>query len=1473
MDEGLSGIASTLKNLQEAANSGGDEQLRALSHKIKESFRKGLRHALVESTTDIYGLFGASMTDPLDFSSGMDDGWGGYPYTSPAYYIQNMKRGEVLPAYLYEQQLRIYRDRSRKLCQENEYTICAIENRKNYAVGAEGFQYKAVSAKAERYEGMDKLLSRAQWVTDHWVEHNDMAEYAKDVMIRLDKDGEAFTRYFAQASGLVTIRTVEAEHVRAPSAEYGPKYSFGIQCDPEDVETREGYWIVEDPSKGWVPNFVPAEEVCHIKINTPRSAKRGLPTFYPCEQLLRIASDLLVGVAKNANHRAKIAMVRTVTGAMASAAQSMIDELKDVQIMDPATGNTVNVEKFNWGTILTQPDSVKTEFPNANFDSNNFDTALQMILRAVAARLVMPEWMLTVNAQNSNFSSSLIAEAPSTKAFEDLQQMLLKRIGTNRMRSRESMLWYQIRHAVRVGLLPPETLMLVKIECQGPSLIVRDKTGEASQNKLYYDMRAKSKRIIQMENNWDPEQVKKDFEEDDAEQLKLQAVQAQQEMKIQQAQMQQQAEASLLGMAPNAEEGGGGPPPDDGGDGEAPPQQFPESGPNGGPGAGRLPAREGLEEVYTESQLLLEAGFTGVVKDKKGVEYHYVNGKRVAAGHHQPTAQVTKIQHTDDLDDKKADAYASGIKTAAHKIAAILAHKPMTAGEIFQSMGGVGTHYNAIKALIQAGVVAKNGQNQFVLVPKGGGQPAATPQTPKQPPAGTPTPATPAQQTPNPTQSTPSPPAPPTPPKNPYASGSVGHTLFDTIAKAGGSVTAPHLFKTMPGGKTYYNALKAMVTKGHIEKTASGAYQLPKGGGTSVPAQAQTTPTPTPTKEPEKKNIPADEWVAANISKDTAYYLATGGSMVTYYNMALGKGMDPNTTLPQFKDAVKEFSGHKATPKQPTSSTEDKPQNPMAKAKVLKSLGGSADVKKVEIDGKLYAAKTSDAGQLAAEAAADKIYQIMGAAIAPATYHTEGSSTTKVSEFVDGKELNDFAEGTKPQIYQELRKHLVTDALLANYDVLGTGHNNIIVKGFDTYRIDNGGSFDYRAAAKDSSGKPKKKAFTDDAVADLKSMQDPSVNHWAAAAFNGITEEEIKSQVAEVVKNKDAIIAATPKQHQATMVKRIESLAKAYPLAKQEPEKPKVDPSKFPPEPSFESKNQANTTKNKADVKVLLEMAAKGDVAGINAFQSPSPKVTSFKEELASIVHSQLNPPKPPVPYDGSLHEIKQVFKDVHEAAKAVGYKPENSQSSSTLTPSQIGHYIVLGDVGVPEYDPAPLWHASSTKTDPAFDKQHAEAFNAMPEKAKARLKKLKGSSSGIHTPFWGGELGDADKAVTKALKEHAPELPPGTRLRRHITLEKNQVLALQASVGKVLQEPAMSETSISKDWGWSGNVHFEMITAPGSKGLYINAEGALSVFDSEKSLVLPPGSRYLIKDAVMKGGTLHVKAIVLPTVDGQFPV
>ena len=73
------------------------------------------------------------------------DGFGYNAQIVPPYYRQAQKRGEAIPLYVNEVQLRLYRDRSRKLCAENEFAICGLENRKSYVVG-KGLIYRPTAA-------------------------------------------------------------------------------------------------------------------------------------------------------------------------------------------------------------------------------------------------------------------------------------------------------------------------------------------------------------------------------------------------------------------------------------------------------------------------------------------------------------------------------------------------------------------------------------------------------------------------------------------------------------------------------------------------------------------------------------------------------------------------------------------------------------------------------------------------------------------------------------------------------------------------------------------------------------------------------------------------------------------------------------------------------------------------------------------------------------------------------------------------------------------------------------------------------------------------------------------------------------------------------------------------------------------------------------------------------------------------------
>jgi hypothetical protein len=104
---------------------------------------------------------------------------------------------------------------------------------------------------------------------------------------------------------------------------------------------------------------------------------------------------------------------------------------------------------------------------------------LQAELRAIAARLVMPEFMFTSDASNANYSSTLVAEGPAVKMFERLQASL---------RNDDLLvMWRVVENAAAAGRLPRDVRHRVEIQITLPSLHVRDQLREVQVEKIAFE--------------------------------------------------------------------------------------------------------------------------------------------------------------------------------------------------------------------------------------------------------------------------------------------------------------------------------------------------------------------------------------------------------------------------------------------------------------------------------------------------------------------------------------------------------------------------------------------------------------------------------------------------------------------------------------------------------------------------------------------------------------------------------------------------------------------------------------------------------------------------------------------------------------------------------------------------------------------------------------------------------------------------
>jgi capsid protein len=418
-----------------------------------------LEQRLQEAFDDLY----AGFVDPREAYADETDGasWLGLA-------VGGGTKNAAGPGFSNEQELAALRSECRSLALKNEFAINGHENRVSYIIGS-GHNYRA----AARRHGADPcaLAEQVQRVLDEFLRVNRWQQRQQEAALRLDRDGEVFLRFFVGAGGMTLVRFVEPGQVCAPSdALRDASLSYGIVTDVDDVEAVQAYYVDGVP--------VDAAEIQHRKANVDANVKRGLPLFYPVRKNLRRAEKLLRNMSTVAEIQSAIALIRKHRSATRTAVQQFVSSRNEASGGEAANGRFGSVRRFAPGTILDAYGNVDYDFPAAALDASSYVAVLQAELRAIAARLVMPEFMLTSDASNGNYASTLVAESPALRMFQRLQA---RQIADDR----EVMLRV-IDNAVRAGRLEPCVHEEVVLQIEAPSLAMRDAKSEAERFAIEY---------------------------------------------------------------------------------------------------------------------------------------------------------------------------------------------------------------------------------------------------------------------------------------------------------------------------------------------------------------------------------------------------------------------------------------------------------------------------------------------------------------------------------------------------------------------------------------------------------------------------------------------------------------------------------------------------------------------------------------------------------------------------------------------------------------------------------------------------------------------------------------------------------------------------------------------------------------------------------------------------------------------------
>lgn len=315
--------------------------------------------------------------------------------------------------------------------------------------------------------------------------HYSFSEHAR----RTWRDGEMFLRKFETDAWPPQVRFIDPERIGATT--HQPD-SHGIITDSSDVETPLAYLQI-DPIGGSLVDEIPAADVLHSRIGVDSNQKRGVTLFAPILHTLDCFDKWVETELTARKLQSSIVLWRKVQGSPQQASG----------IADGASGGDTSRgrrERIQPGTILTTNHGTDIQFLQPN---TNFGDAVplgRMLLLNVAAGVGLPEFMLTSDASNANFASTMVAEGPAVKLFQAEQQFF----------SREfTRLWRWIMtEAVRIGELPEDVFDVVQPSWTFPQLINRDRPRERMADVRLVETGVLSRAEVARRDGVDPEQMK-----------------------------------------------------------------------------------------------------------------------------------------------------------------------------------------------------------------------------------------------------------------------------------------------------------------------------------------------------------------------------------------------------------------------------------------------------------------------------------------------------------------------------------------------------------------------------------------------------------------------------------------------------------------------------------------------------------------------------------------------------------------------------------------------------------------------------------------------------------------------------------------------------------------------------------------------------------------------------------------------------
>lgn len=389
---------------------------------------------------DYYDFFDQS---PYGYSAGQFGpvlGSGGNVMLNPVSTRMDRRQGRMLPFLQTEQDLMLARGVARIICTLNCPAQGVLNALTNYVIGEKGFRYTVDVKHVHKKDEMpDGLIEAVQDTLDRFMEANHWTDLEAELFNRSRRDGEYFLSLNESPGGGTKVCVIEPEQVTQAASEQWTNRRIREEHGQEIAEQLDWYWGVLTPLHNstevygfntiWLTDdgsmYYAADTVQHFKLSD-RNVKRGLSDFYPAFRMLTKSGSLANKIVSGAAVQAGIAYIRQhppgrtqsdVTAWRATQANSTTN------LVNPFGGNQTVYNQYRLDSqILDVPAGQEyLSGPMGSVNGPQFIEVLQAALRWVAVKWNAPEWIVSGDASNGNFASSLVAESPFCKTVQRMQ--------------------------------------------------------------------------------------------------------------------------------------------------------------------------------------------------------------------------------------------------------------------------------------------------------------------------------------------------------------------------------------------------------------------------------------------------------------------------------------------------------------------------------------------------------------------------------------------------------------------------------------------------------------------------------------------------------------------------------------------------------------------------------------------------------------------------------------------------------------------------------------------------------------------------------------------------------------------------------------------------------------------------------------------------------------------------------------------